>query len=76
MCIRDREYVKENLMSVSDKLKGENMYTMAVFAQAEIRLFRNFQADVYKRQGSGCSGGGLWDKASYRHESGAVETDQ
>ena len=40
------EYVKENLMSVSDKLKGENMYTMAVFAQDEIRLFRNFQAVV------------------------------
>lgn len=40
------EYVKENLRSVSDKLKGENMYTMAVFAQDEIRLFRNFQAVV------------------------------
>lgn len=38
------EYVKENLMSASDKLDGENMYTMAVFVQDEINVFRNFQA--------------------------------
>ena len=40
------EYVKETLMSATDDLDGENMYTMALFLQDEIRLWKNFQAVV------------------------------
>lgn len=40
------EYVKENLMSVSDDLEGEHMYTLAVFLQDEISLLKNLQAVV------------------------------
>lgn len=40
------EYVKETLMSVSDDLDGENMYTMALFVQDEIRILKNLQAVV------------------------------
>ena len=40
------EYVKENLMSVSDDLDGENMYTLALFIQDEIRIGKNLQAVV------------------------------
>ncbi len=40
------EYVKETLMSATDKLDGENMYTMAVYLQDEIRLWKNLDAVV------------------------------
>ena len=30
------EYVKETLMSATDGLDGENMYTMALFLQVQI----------------------------------------
>lgn len=40
------EYVKETLMSVSDDLDGENMYTLALFAQDEIRVWKNLQAVI------------------------------
>lgn len=40
------EYVKETLMSATDDLNGENMYTMAVFAQDEIRIWKNLQAVI------------------------------
>lgn len=40
------EYVKENLMSVSDDLDGEDMYTMALFLQDEIHIWKNLQAVV------------------------------
>lgn len=38
------EYAKETLMSVSDDLDGEKMYTLAIFVQDEIRLWKNLQA--------------------------------
>lgn len=40
------EYVKETLMSASDDLDGENMYTLALFLQDEIHLWENLQAVV------------------------------
>lgn len=40
------EYVKETLMSATDKLDGENMYTMAVYLQDEIRLCKNLDAVI------------------------------
>lgn len=40
------EYVQETLMSVSDDLEGKHMYTTAVFAQDEIRIWKNLQAVV------------------------------
>lgn len=40
------EYVKETLMSASDKLDGKDVYTMAVFAQDEIRIWKELQAVI------------------------------
>lgn len=38
------EYVNEQLNSESDNISFENMYTMALYAQDEIKLIRNLQA--------------------------------
>lgn len=40
------EYVRETLMSASDDLDGENMYTLAVFLQDEIRIWKQLQAVI------------------------------
>lgn len=38
------EYVNEHLNSESDNISFKNMYTMALYAQDEIKLMKNFQA--------------------------------
>lgn len=38
------EYVNEQLKSESDNISFENMYTMALYAQDEIKLMKNLQA--------------------------------